>query len=103
MTNSLRRIGSQVTALNTPVTAAKVALLVALFCVPMLLVFHSRSRRLYIVLVLTIISSMVISPLLESQRVVAFSQKQATQQAANEKRQEDADARQEAQDSYNFV
>ncbi|MGD8855030.1 MAG: LamG domain-containing protein, partial [Chloroflexota bacterium] len=95
----LHQAGSQAADLKTPLTAAKAAMLLALLSIPLLLIFHSRSRRLYGALALVMIFSMVISPLAESQRAAAFSRQQAAQQAAYEERQEDARARQEAQEA----
>ncbi len=61
----------------------------------LLLVTHGRSKQVYAAFVLAIILSMLVTPLLQSQQVYAFSQRQEAEQAAYEERQAEVDATRE--------
>ncbi len=67
--------------------SSEVLLSMSLVGLLVLLVFNSHSKRVYTVLVIVVILSMVLGPLLQSAQVYAFSQKQA-ERAAAQKQQE---------------
>jgi len=71
-----------------------------LFCIGLiaLLIVHSRSKRVYAVLSVILIGTMVFTPLLQSHQVAAFAQRQAARQAALEHEQEAQAAARDMQD-----
>ncbi|MCA9875491.1 MAG: hypothetical protein KC441_17595, partial [Anaerolineales bacterium] len=86
------------------VVAAIMATIVTMLLV-VVVVFHSRSRRVYTLVVLTVSISMLASPILTSSTVEAYNQRQMEKKAASEARQAEADgaeAWQEALSNPNF-
>ncbi|MBN1890631.1 MAG: Ig-like domain-containing protein [Thermoflexales bacterium] len=75
------------------VLAAVASLVILLISLP--------SRLVYAGVTLAVIASMLFSPLLQSQQVLAFSDRQAQAQAKSELERENAKAQQEAQDELN--
>jgi len=78
--------------------AGQVGLGIAFSSLVMLALAHSRSKRFYTALVIVVIVSMVFTPLLQSNRVYAFTQKQAARQAEYEREQEEQRAVREIQE-----
>ena len=64
------------------------------------LTMRSRSKKLQTAVVLAVIFSMVVTPLLESQKVYAFAQNQQAQQAQADQQQKDQEAEREAKAQF---
>ncbi|MBN1180206.1 MAG: tandem-95 repeat protein [Anaerolineae bacterium] len=62
------------------------------------LIVYSRSKKVYVAFVVTIIISMVIGPLLQSQQVAAFSERMAAQRAEQEQRQQEQESADQVQE-----
>ncbi len=67
--------------------AQQAALLVGLLGLLAVSIAHSRSKRLYAVVAITIVVSTVVGPLLQSQHVHAFAEKMAAERAEEERHQ----------------
>ncbi|MBU0513105.1 MAG: LamG domain-containing protein, partial [Chloroflexi bacterium] len=70
---------------------------VAVFSFVVVLILYSQSKKLYATLAITLIVSMLVTPLLQSQQVMAFSQKQKDAQAQRTAEQQDHQAKVEAE------
>ena len=68
--------------------SARAALFLAMAALSLLVVVYQRSRKVYVAVALVIILSMVVTPLADSHRIVAFGEQQAARRAAYEQRQE---------------
>ncbi|MFN2184456.1 MAG: LamG-like jellyroll fold domain-containing protein [Anaerolineae bacterium] len=78
---------------------AHVALFLIVVGLSWLVMVCRRSRRVYVAVVLTVILSMVVTPLADSHRVAAYGEQQSARRAAYEERQEKARAQQEYQEA----
>ncbi len=65
-----------------------------------LVVTYRRSRRTYAAVVVSVIVSMVVTPLLQSYQVYAFYEEQSAAQATSEQKREEERARQEAEAEF---
>ncbi len=78
--------------------ASQFALFLGCIGLVALLITQSRSKKVYTILALSVIVSTIVTPLLQSHQVVAFSERQAARQAALEQEQVAQAAAQELQD-----
>ncbi len=79
-------------------TAKQASLGIAFLGLALLALTRSQSKKVYAALVIVVIVSMVVTPLLQSHQVYAFSQKQAARQAEYEQHQKDQEAVRELQE-----
>jgi len=66
--------------------------LVAILAVPLLAVRHRSSRKVYGIIVVVVVLSMIVAPLLQAQQVQAFYERQQTRQEQQEQRQREYEA-----------
>jgi hypothetical protein len=76
----------------------QLALTLSLLGLLTILIINHRSKTVYIALVLTSVTAMVAGPLLRSQRVHAYTERQAAQRAEQERSQREAEARRALQE-----
>ncbi|HEX9028232.1 MAG TPA: hypothetical protein VF823_03580, partial [Anaerolineales bacterium] len=99
LANTLSSIAIRAEALDIRRIAIQAVLILAVVGLVLLLLFHGRSRRLYAGVAVTLILSMVISPLAEGQHAAAYAQKMAQQRSQYETRQEEARQQQDYQEA----